>query len=107
MMEAARTSETLVNFYQTTRRYNPEDSHLLEEVWFEDLNWILVNTITNLGILLNVINFLTPWGRVLLEKLIAAQNSPPFMEIGGLQQAAMVPRPEPDEPSPHSPTVFP
>jgi hypothetical protein len=28
MMEAARTSETLVNFYQTTRRYNPEYSHL-------------------------------------------------------------------------------
>jgi hypothetical protein len=28
MMEAARTSETLVNFYQTSRRYNPEDSHL-------------------------------------------------------------------------------
>jgi hypothetical protein len=27
-MEAARTSETLVNFYQTTRRYSPEDSHL-------------------------------------------------------------------------------
>jgi hypothetical protein len=28
MMEAARASETLVNFYQATRRYNPEDSHL-------------------------------------------------------------------------------
>jgi hypothetical protein len=28
MMEAAKTSETLVKFYQTTRRYNPEDSHL-------------------------------------------------------------------------------
>jgi hypothetical protein len=28
MMEAARTSETLVNFYQTTRRNNAEDSHL-------------------------------------------------------------------------------
>jgi hypothetical protein len=28
MMGAARTSETLINFYQTTRRYNPEDSHL-------------------------------------------------------------------------------
>jgi hypothetical protein len=27
-MEAARTSETSVNFYQTTRRYNPEESHL-------------------------------------------------------------------------------
>jgi hypothetical protein len=28
MIEAARTSEMLVNFYQTTRRYNPQDSHL-------------------------------------------------------------------------------
>jgi hypothetical protein len=28
MMEAARTSKTLVNFYQITRRYNPKDSHL-------------------------------------------------------------------------------
>jgi hypothetical protein len=28
MMEAASTSETLVNFYQTTRRYIPEDSQL-------------------------------------------------------------------------------
>jgi hypothetical protein len=24
MMEVARSSETLVNFYQTSRRYNPE-----------------------------------------------------------------------------------
>jgi hypothetical protein len=31
MMEAARTSETLVNFYQTTLRYNPENSHLRNE----------------------------------------------------------------------------
>jgi hypothetical protein len=28
MMEAASTSETPANLYQTTRRYNPEDSHL-------------------------------------------------------------------------------
>jgi hypothetical protein len=28
MMVAARTSETSVNVYQTTRRNNPEDSHL-------------------------------------------------------------------------------
>jgi hypothetical protein len=28
IIEAARTSETLVNFYQITHRYNPEDSHL-------------------------------------------------------------------------------
>jgi hypothetical protein len=28
MMDAVSTSETSVNFHQTTRRYNPEDSHL-------------------------------------------------------------------------------
>jgi hypothetical protein len=28
MMEASRTSETSVNFYQTTRHNIPEDSHL-------------------------------------------------------------------------------
>jgi hypothetical protein len=28
MMEASRPSETLVNVYQITRRYNPDDSHL-------------------------------------------------------------------------------
>jgi hypothetical protein len=28
MMETVRTSERLVNFYETTRRNNPEDSHL-------------------------------------------------------------------------------
>jgi hypothetical protein len=26
-MDAAGTSETSVNFYRTTRRYNPEDNH--------------------------------------------------------------------------------
>jgi hypothetical protein len=28
MMEAVQTSETSVNSYQSTRRYNPEDGHL-------------------------------------------------------------------------------
>jgi hypothetical protein len=32
MMEAARISETLVNFHQTTRRYNLEDSHLCPSI---------------------------------------------------------------------------
>jgi hypothetical protein len=32
MMDAASTSETSVNFYQTTRRNNPENSHLRAEV---------------------------------------------------------------------------
>jgi hypothetical protein len=34
MVEAASTSETLVNFYQTTWRYNAEDSHLHPEEYF-------------------------------------------------------------------------
>jgi hypothetical protein len=28
MIEAASTSDKLVNFYQTTQHYNPKDSHL-------------------------------------------------------------------------------
>jgi hypothetical protein len=32
MMEAASTSEKSVNFYQTTRRNNPEDSYLHSRV---------------------------------------------------------------------------
>jgi hypothetical protein len=34
MMEASMTSETSVNFYQTTRPYNPEDIHQLNIVGF-------------------------------------------------------------------------
>jgi hypothetical protein len=33
MMEAARTSDTWVNFYPTTRCYNPEDSNLQTVAW--------------------------------------------------------------------------
>jgi hypothetical protein len=43
MMEAARTSETLVNFYQTTQHYNPEDSHLRTHR-HENLMIIYINT---------------------------------------------------------------
>jgi hypothetical protein len=35
-MEAAGTSETLVNFYQTTQHYNPEDSHLHNLNFYSD-----------------------------------------------------------------------
>jgi hypothetical protein len=37
MMEAANTSETSVNFYQTTRRNIPEDSHLYSHSLFFQL----------------------------------------------------------------------
>jgi hypothetical protein len=33
MMEAASTSETTVNLYQTTQRNNPEDSHLHQDIY--------------------------------------------------------------------------
>jgi outer membrane biogenesis lipoprotein LolB len=49
MMEGASTSETLVNFYQTTQHYKPEDSHLQGINWFEInlyLSWIQQFTIT-------------------------------------------------------------
>jgi hypothetical protein len=48
MMEAASTSETLVNFYQTTRRYNPEDSHLSTQRR-ENLRSYLVRTLHKTG----------------------------------------------------------
>jgi hypothetical protein len=44
MMEPARTTETLVTFYQTTRRYNPEDNHLLSLVYISN-NLIKVSSI--------------------------------------------------------------
>jgi hypothetical protein len=45
MMEATRTSETLVNFYQTTRLYNPEDSHLH---YYTTLIFITANCFTSI-----------------------------------------------------------
>jgi hypothetical protein len=35
MMDAANTSETSVNFYQTTRHNNPKDSQLLTNFAFD------------------------------------------------------------------------
>jgi hypothetical protein len=43
MMEAARSSETLVNFYQTTRRYNPEVSHLNIKINHMKIEWKVVD----------------------------------------------------------------
>jgi hypothetical protein len=45
MMEAARSSETLVNFYQNTRRNNPDDSHLRTNRR-ENLKSYLANSLT-------------------------------------------------------------
>jgi N6-adenosine-specific RNA methylase IME4 len=51
MMEAASTSETPVNFYKTTQRYNPEDSHLHifvseQERGMIKANWLSSNCIS-------------------------------------------------------------
>jgi hypothetical protein len=39
IMEAASTSETSVNVYQTTRRNNPEDNHLRTLLRFSRLEF--------------------------------------------------------------------
>jgi hypothetical protein len=46
-MEAARTSETLVDFYQTTRCNNTEDSHLLTMNFEPKVEWIFMKLSTN------------------------------------------------------------
>jgi hypothetical protein len=51
MMETADTSETSVNFYQTTRRNSPDDSHLQTRLFIKELH--------NLCPSLNVVNVMT------------------------------------------------
>jgi hypothetical protein len=49
MMVAASTSETSVNFYQTTRRNNPEDSHLQSNKLtgpYKHTNWVSAHLTT-------------------------------------------------------------
>jgi hypothetical protein len=61
MMEAARTSETLVNFYQTTQCNNPEDSHL-HTCGHENLksNFLLMNGKIDSGMKVEEIGFISP-----------------------------------------------
>jgi hypothetical protein len=47
MMEAASTSEKSVNFYQTTRCNNPEDSHLRTRCYRENLKSHILTFIAN------------------------------------------------------------
>jgi predicted transcriptional regulator len=41
LMEAVQTSETLVNSYQSTQHYNPEDSHLHSNILLKEKLQIL------------------------------------------------------------------
>jgi hypothetical protein len=54
MMEAARTSETLVNFYQTTRRYSPEDSR----IYLFGYSFIFIYLFINLFIYIFIYSFI-------------------------------------------------
>jgi hypothetical protein len=42
MMKTARSSETLVNFYQSKQRYNPEDSHFQKPVHSSMVYYVLL-----------------------------------------------------------------
>jgi hypothetical protein len=55
-MVAACTSETLVNFYQTTWCNDPEDSHLQNDIskkggtWENSVQWVIVPYRKNRGL---------------------------------------------------------
>jgi hypothetical protein len=56
-MEAASTSETLVNFYQTIRRNNPEDSYLETDINIDNLVIALFYYVSNTEVIfrLNIV----------------------------------------------------
>jgi len=79
-------------------------------------NNIFQRSLDKVAILFTFTPSLTPWRRVLLEKLTVTElvkktPLPPFMEPEGSLQCseehATGPCPEPDESSPHLPTLFP
>jgi hypothetical protein len=39
LMDVARTSETSVNFYETTRRYNQKTAIYLHTYFYRNINW--------------------------------------------------------------------
>jgi hypothetical protein len=76
MMEAARTSETLVKFYQTTRRYNPEDSHVRTHRHenLKSYNRSLEHTITTCQLQIRSSRF-SP-GKISLKPLVGSGYGP-------------------------------
>jgi hypothetical protein len=74
MMQAASRSETSSDFYQTTRRNNPEDSHLHTILWFQ----IIVGTGFSYAVrTLKTVSMLgsAAASRVLLHLPASAENS--------------------------------
>jgi hypothetical protein len=69
MMEAASTSETSVNFYQTTRRNNPEDSHLRtnRREKLKHRLWFLLETLIHLSYMCR--NTFKIWGFEVCQNL--------------------------------------
>jgi hypothetical protein len=87
MMEAARTSETLINFYQTTRRYNPEDSHLrihrrenlkyyLKQFYFSypHVNYSEVSLGGGSQLSMTLMTMILPFGQIMSHKKLASSE---------------------------------
>jgi hypothetical protein len=70
MMEAARPSETLVNFYQTTRCYNPEDSNLQNRPCPNFYNWYLHTHVPDVCSHRRTLLFGKIWKNVKWEKML-------------------------------------
>jgi hypothetical protein len=103
MMEAARTSETLVNSYQTAWRYNPEDSHLLTDHRENLKSCPPTNRLTDYYEAEPFLECGCP--------IRYSRNSPPFMEPKDSLPCSQKPTtsyyPEPDQSSPDPTTLFP
>jgi hypothetical protein len=58
MMEAVITSETSVNFYETTRRNIPQDCHLHENGCFPSFHYRTVGIRTSMNFISQVVVFI-------------------------------------------------
>jgi hypothetical protein len=124
------SSPTLLNFYHTTRRYNPEDGHVHLDIRTHPTLWnARKRTSLVFTVIKDCVQFLqtrrryiyhmphyimnrTPWSRALLEKLIITQLIKKLATFYGThrftcsEDPTIGSYPKLHESSPHTPTLF-